>query len=195
MRRGRELDPLSLHINHKLCAVLYWARQYDAAIAQCRKTLEIEPGFSPAHWHLAHAYDAKGMHDEAQEEYFRAYESAGMDSEQIRRDRAVVKARGWRFFLSEGVRRGEQGPKTSKDPREDEEEAYFVAMTYARLGEKDPTIEWLAKGYDARPFFLPFIGVEPLFDPMRSDPRFQELMRRIGLPQARFATTRSGNAS
>jgi TolB-like protein/DNA-binding winged helix-turn-helix (wHTH) protein/Tfp pilus assembly protein PilF len=194
IRRARELDPLNLHINHKLCAVLYWARQYDAAIAQCRKTLEMEPGFAPAHWHLAHAYDVKGMHEEAQEEYFRAYEGAGMDVEQIRRDRAAVKAHGWRSFLSEGARQAEQSPKTSRDPRGEEEGAYYLAMTYARLREKDPTIEWLAKGYDARPFFLAFIGVEPLFDPMRSDPHFQELMRRIGLPQARTATTRTGNA-
>ncbi len=184
IRRARELDPLSLHINHKLCAVLYWARQYDAAIAQCRKTLEIEPRFGPAHWHLAHAYDAKGMHDEAQEEYFRAHEGVGGDVEEIRRERAEVKARGWRPFLSEGVRQWSQGLKSANSPREAEEAAYIVALWYARLGETEPTLEWLERSCDARPFFLPFIGVEPLFDPMRSHPRFQALLRRIGLPQA-----------
>jgi TolB-like protein/DNA-binding winged helix-turn-helix (wHTH) protein/tetratricopeptide (TPR) repeat protein len=184
IRRARELDPLSLHINHKLCAVLYWARQYDAAIAQCRRTLEIEPTFGPAHWHLAHAYDAKGMHDEAQEEYFLAHEYIGGDVEQIRRDRAAVKAAGWRPILRQGVDGWSKALKSSKNPREAEEAAYIVAWMYARLGETDPTLEWLERGYEARPFFLPFIGVEPLFDPMRSDPRFQDLLRRIGLPQA-----------
>jgi TolB-like protein/DNA-binding winged helix-turn-helix (wHTH) protein len=191
MRRARELDPLSLHINHKLCAVLYWARQYDAAIAQCRRTLEIEPRFGPAHWHLAHAYDAKGMHDEAQEEYFLAHESIGGDVEEIRRNRAAVKISGWRNILSQGVDGWSKALKSSQNPREAEEAAYIVAWMYARLGETDPTLEWLEKGYEARPFFLPFIGVEPLFDPMRSHPRFQKLLRRIGLPQAQTSNPRT----
>jgi TolB-like protein/DNA-binding winged helix-turn-helix (wHTH) protein/Tfp pilus assembly protein PilF len=190
IRRARELDPLSLHINHKLCAVLYWARQYDAAIAQCRRTLEIEPKFGPAHWHLAHAYDAKGMHDEAQEEYFLADEFTGGDVERIRRDRAAVRSSGWRPVL-QGIDNWAKALKSSKNPREAEEAAYVLAWAYARLGETDPTLEWLEKAYDARPFFLPFIGVEPLFDPMRSQPRFQELLRRIGLPQAQTGRSRT----
>jgi TolB-like protein/DNA-binding winged helix-turn-helix (wHTH) protein/Tfp pilus assembly protein PilF len=184
IRRARELDPLSLHINHKLCAVLYWARQYDAAIAQCRRTLELEPRYGPAHWHLAHAYDAKGMHDEAQEEYFLAHEFIGGDVEQIRRDRAAVKVSGWRPILRQGAEGLSNALKGSRNPHEAEEMAYIVAWMWARLGETDPTLEWLEKSYAARDFFLPFIGVEPLFDPMRSHPRFQQLLRRIGLPQA-----------
>jgi TolB-like protein/DNA-binding winged helix-turn-helix (wHTH) protein/Tfp pilus assembly protein PilF len=191
IRRARDLDPLSLHINHKLCAVLYWARQYDAAITQCRQTLEIEPRYGPAHWHLAHAYDAKGMHDEAQQEYFLAWEGVGGDAEQIRRDRAAVKARGWQPVLREGVEGWSNALKGSKDPREAEEAAYMVAEMYARLGETEPTLEWLERGYDARPFFLPFIGVEPLFDPLRSHPRFQQLLQRIGLPQVQAGKPRT----
>ncbi len=86
--------------------------------------------------------------------------------------------------MLQGVDGWAKALKDAKNPRDAEEAAYFVAWAYARLGNADETLDWLEKGCSARPFFLPFIGVEPLFDPVRSDPRFQALLRRIGLPQA-----------
>jgi TolB-like protein/DNA-binding winged helix-turn-helix (wHTH) protein/Tfp pilus assembly protein PilF len=184
MRHARELDPLSLHINHKLCAILYWSRQYDAAIGQCRRTLELDSRYSPAHWHLAHALDAKGLHDEAQEEYFLADQYMTGDAERVRQSRAAAKASGWKPFLRQSVEGWSAALKSANDPQEAAAVADIVAEQWARLGEKERALEWLERSADARDFFAPFIGVEPLYDPLRSDPRFQKLLRRIGLPEA-----------
>jgi TolB-like protein/DNA-binding winged helix-turn-helix (wHTH) protein/Tfp pilus assembly protein PilF len=184
MRHARDLDPLSLHINHKLCAILYWTREYDAAIDQCRRTIELEPRYGNAHWHLAHAYDAKGLHDEAQEEYFLADQYTGGDAERLKGDRAALKATGWRRFVRQGVEGWSTALKSAKDPREAEAVASIVAEQWARLGEKEPTLEWLERSCDGRDFFVAFMGVEPLYDPLRSEPRFQKLLKRVGLPAA-----------
>jgi hypothetical protein len=67
--------------------------------------------------------------------------------------------------------------------KEDRYSWFFIAADYAALGEKDRAFNWLEKAYEKRDFFLPTLAVNPYMDPLRSDPRFQDLLRRIGLPQ------------
>jgi TolB-like protein/DNA-binding winged helix-turn-helix (wHTH) protein len=182
MRHARDLDPLSLHLNHKLCAILYWAREYDAAVAQCRKTIELDARYGLGHWTLAHVYDAKGLHDQAQDEYLLSEEYMGGDVQSLERERVELKARGWKPMLREGVEGWSAALLAAKDPREAEAVAAVVASMWARLGDKEKTLTWLERSYPSRDFLLAFLAVDPLFDPLHGEPRFQALVRKIGLP-------------
>jgi TolB-like protein/DNA-binding winged helix-turn-helix (wHTH) protein/Flp pilus assembly protein TadD len=182
MRRALDLDPLSLHINHKLCVILYWARRYDAAIDQCRKTIDLDPRYALGHWTLAHVYDAKGLHDQAQDEYFLSEEYMGGDMGNLERERVELRTRGWKAMLREGVEGWSAALESAKDPGEAEAVAVIVASQWARLGEKEKALAWLERSYPSHDFLLAFLGVDPLFDPLRAEPRFQALIRKIGLP-------------
>jgi TolB-like protein/DNA-binding winged helix-turn-helix (wHTH) protein/Flp pilus assembly protein TadD len=174
MRKAENLDPLSLIINADLAELLVLAHSYDESIRQSRKTIEMDPNFGLAHNQLAQAYLQKHMHDEAVAELQKAVQLSGGSPTCIANLARAYVASGRRSeavkLLSELKRRSRPGFSLASE----------IAMIYTSLGDTDQAMNWLEKGYAER--FNPGVLLRPGFDPLRSDPRFQNLVRRIGLP-------------
>jgi len=174
MRKAENLDPLSLIINADLAELLVLAHSYDESIQQSRKTIEMDPNFALAHNQLAQAYLQKHMYDEAVAELLKAVQlSAGSPTciANLARAYAASSKRSEAVKLLGDLKR-RSNPTYSN--------ASEIAMVYASLGDTDQAMNWLEKGYDER--FNPGVLLRPGFDPLRSDSRFQNLIRRIGLP-------------
>jgi TolB-like protein/DNA-binding winged helix-turn-helix (wHTH) protein/Tfp pilus assembly protein PilF len=174
IRLAQELDPLSLIINTDLAELLYYARQYDEAIQQAQKTLEMDASFALAHRVLALAYEQKGMHEESLEELHTQVRLSG------RADFALAElARGYALtgnrseaekLLRELRALNPQGPGTS----------YGLAFVYAALGDMDQAFFWLEKSARERMGVI-LIKVQPYFDSLRSDPRMLAIERAMAL--------------
>ncbi|MGA9772497.1 MAG: protein kinase [Blastocatellia bacterium] len=173
-RQAQELDPLSLIINADLGADYFYARQYDNAIEQLRKTIERDQGFYTAHYFLGMAYAMKGAFPEAIAEYRRA--------QQLSDDPFVLAYLGHAFAAS--GKRGEALKTLSQlkaISRQRYVPAYSFAIVYAAIGEHDQAFVWLEKLYQDRAFDIAYINVDPFFDTLRTDARFADLVRRVGL--------------
>jgi TolB-like protein/DNA-binding winged helix-turn-helix (wHTH) protein/Flp pilus assembly protein TadD len=175
MRKAENLDPLSLIINADLAELLVLAHSYDESIRQSRKTIEMDPNFALAHNQLAQAYLQKHMYDEAVAELQKAVPLSGGSPTCIANLARAYVASGKR---SEAVELLSDLKKRSKPGYSNASE---IAAVYASLGDKDQGMNWLEKGYEER--FNPSVLLRPGFDPLRSDPRFQNLVHRIGLPR------------
>ncbi len=173
IKRAQQLDPLSLIINANKGYYLYFARQYDAAIEQYRKTLEINPGFGVGRFYLAQAYVQKRMYAEAIAEFQKLITSPTDDLE-------TAAALGYVYAQSG---RREEAQKILIEMMELSKNRYvsplYIATVHTGLGDQDQAIEWLYKAYDARHPGLVLIKVDPMFDGLRADQRFQELLRRF----------------
>jgi TolB-like protein/Tfp pilus assembly protein PilF/tRNA A-37 threonylcarbamoyl transferase component Bud32 len=175
-RRALEVDPLSLPVNQMLGLVLRRAGRYDEAIEQYRKTLELDPSFAMAVENLGIAYAGKGLAQQAVEAFLKADALAGKDPAQLRALRRAYEQRGMPGFREEGARAtvaaGWDGWHWVTPQ---------IAEAYAILGRRDEAMTWLEKAYAARSASL--LWIDPDWPEMRSDPRFQDLLRRIGLPR------------
>jgi TolB-like protein/DNA-binding winged helix-turn-helix (wHTH) protein/Flp pilus assembly protein TadD len=173
MRKAEILDPLSLIINADLAELLVLAHSYDESIRQSRKTIEMDPNFAFAHNQLAQAYLQKYMNDEAVAELQEAAQlSGGSPTVTANLARAYVASgkRGEAIKLLSGLKKRSNATYSHGSE---------IAVIYAALGDTDQAMNWLEKGFEER--FNPGVLLRPGFDPLRSDPRFQELLRRIGL--------------
>jgi tetratricopeptide (TPR) repeat protein len=175
-KRAQELDPLSLIINADVGTTYIYARQYDNAIEQLRKTIEMDPSFYYARWRLGVAYELKGSLNEAMTEY--------QNARALNDDPYVLALMGHAYAAS-GKR--DEASRTLDQLKEIAKHryvpAYAFALLHARLGEKDQAFQWLERSYQDRAFDIPYLKVDPLIDNLRSDPRFEDLLRRAGLPQ------------
>jgi len=177
MRRAQELNPLSLIIRTHVGLMLYWGRRYDEAIEQLRQTLEMEPDFAAAHYFLAWAYEQKGMYEETITNLQKALAvSPGSP------DRVGALGHAHAAFQRRGY-----AQKTLKELHKLSERrfvsAYDFAIIYVGLDEEDQAFKWLERAYEERSFsMLMSLKAEPRLDTLRSDPRFQDLVRRVGLP-------------
>ena len=176
IHRALELDPMSVIINRTLGDVFTDRRQFDEAIQQYRKTLELDPNFPSAHFFLARAYEAKGNYDEAVKEYS-VYAGVGANRDILTKATEVYKTSGWKAYLQFNLDQLVEKSPERRFP------AFLIAMFYAKAGRNDEAIEWLEKGYEERDFRMTKLSGTYEFDNMRSDPRFRELLRRIGLPE------------
>jgi TolB-like protein/Flp pilus assembly protein TadD len=176
MKRAEELDPLSLIIRADFAESYLFARRYDEGIEQLLKTIEMDQTFQYAHWQLGMVYEMKGSFPEAIAEYLKA--------RQLYDDPYVLGLLGHAYAMS-GKR--DEALKTLNQLKNLAGRRYVplygFVMIYAGLGDKDQAFQWLEKSYQAHEPKLTRIKVEPLLDNLHSDPRFGDLVRRIGLPQ------------
>jgi tetratricopeptide (TPR) repeat protein len=175
-KRAQELDPLSLMINAIGGRVFFYARRYDEAIAQCRRTLELNPGFYPAHLFLAWAYEQEKQYAEAISEYQKAI-APGQSNPLL----AAELARGYAAAgkRTEALTIISQMGELSKRRYVS---SYVIAQIYTALGDTGRAFQWLEKAYQERDSQLAWLKAEPGFDRLRSDPRFQDLLRRMNFP-------------
>ena len=174
-RRAQELDPLSPLMNTGLGSCFHFARQHDRAIEQYRQTLAIDPNFALAHHGLGWAYEQKRMYREAILEFQKASTlSAGntLIVASLSHAYAVAGKRGEALKLLAELQ--EQSKRKYISP-------YGIAIGYAGLGEQGQVFEWLEKAFAERAGWLVLLNVEPRFDSLRADPRFADLVQRIGL--------------
>jgi serine/threonine-protein kinase len=176
IRLALELDPLSVVMNRIYGDLLVAARRYDEAINQYHKAIALDPSFAPAHYFLGRAYEAKGMYDEAVNEYTLA-SGTGPAAKDVQARKDVYKKSGWNAYLQTSL---DQLVEKSPEPRF---APFVIASFFARANKRDEMLAWLEKGYEERDFRMTLIGVSFEFDRFRSDPKFQELVRRMGLPE------------
>jgi len=175
-RRALELDPLSLPANRNLGFAYLMARQYDLAIEQLRKTLEIDPGFVLARDYLGVVYAIIGMHKQAVAECEKAAALVSATPYAFSALGYVYAVCGKKTEALEAAERlNELSRQRYVSPR-------FAASVYAGLGEKDKAFELLRAAYEDRSLEIgPGMNADPTLDSLRSDPRFRDLLRRIGL--------------
>jgi DNA-binding winged helix-turn-helix (wHTH) protein/tetratricopeptide (TPR) repeat protein len=171
---AQEIDPFRHIIKVELGRIFYFARYYDQAIKHYREVLDLEPGFLPGYFRLGQAYTQKGMYREAITEFRKAIPFTGDDPE-------AIAALAHAYALSGQTDRAR---KLLNKLRALSLQRYVspadLAIIYVGLEEKDKAIEWLQNSYADRSAWLIGIKVEPMLDNLRADPRFVELMRRIG---------------
>ena len=173
MRKAENLDPLSLIISAELADVLSIAHRFDEANRQIKKTLELDANFAIAHFQLGELLVQKHMPDAAIAEFQRAIELNG-HSWAFDANLAYAYAASGHTVDAQRI----AGELEQLDERNGSLEAN-IALIYVGLGNADAAISWLDRAYGDR--FNPSIIVRPEFDPLRSDPRFKDLMRRLGL--------------
>jgi TolB-like protein/tetratricopeptide (TPR) repeat protein len=172
-KRAIELDPLSLIINADLCWMYFNARRYDEAEAQARKTLEMDPRFYIAHYYLGEALQFKGKLVDAIAEFQTSTELNNNDQYSL-------------AILGQAYARNGQMDEAQKVFARLREEAqsryiapYALAVVLTALGDKTHAIDELEHGYDEGGFYIALITVDPLFDDLRGDPRFDALVQKI----------------
>jgi len=174
-KRAQELDPLFVGASLQLGVVLHLARRYDQAVEQARQTINMDPNFWLAHTVLGRAYEQQGQLQDAIAEcqkarqiddttaeilmdLGRAYAVAGQRAEAAA-VLAELQARSRRSYVA----------------------PFHIAMVYVGLGQKEQALAWLERAYRERSWYLTWLKVAPEFDSLRPDPRFADLLRRVGL--------------
>jgi len=173
IRRARELDPLSVIINTDFGWVYYLGHRYDEAIAQYQKALELDPNFTLAHFDLALAYSALARHDQAIAEMQNA------------RGRGSDYLAGLGYLYAVAGRRAEALTTLAELQRLAKQQyvpPYHFAWIYTGLGDKDKAIALLQQVYAEHTQHVVDFKTVPMFDSLRSDERFQELVQKVGLP-------------
>lgn len=177
MQRGLEIDPFSHNLLADLGQVHYFSRDYDRAIELCEKALEVEPDFMFAYWYLSEIYRQRGEFEKSIEASLRkGFAESGESSSRDARTEAKNLFRrydGQRAYLQDSV--------SDLKRRHPFGLAYEVARLSAALGDKEQAVDYLEKSYQHRIFLLPFVGVDPIFSDLRSEPRYRDLLRRMGL--------------
>ena len=176
IQRARELDPLSLIIRTDIGFELYYSGQYDQAIQQLKTTLEMNPNFAVAHLWLGRVYQQKGLYDEAIAEFSKTTSAL---REWVPSIAAIGCVQGKAGRRAEALRTLEQLKELM---RKRYVTAYGVALVYAGLGDNNQAFAWLNKGVEERTHWLVWLKVDPRWDQLRSDPRFGQLVARVGLP-------------
>jgi len=175
MKKALELDPASLVMNTFMGATLYYAGRYDEAIDQCRRTIEMDPNFAVAHWHLGLAYEQKQILDAATEEFKKAISLSG--------DSPLMRAALGRAYAESQKKHeaNEMLNELNELAKRQYVSAYEVAKIYVALGNTEQAFQLLTKASAEHSFHLVNLNVCPQLNSVRSDPRFQDVVQRIGL--------------
>jgi TolB-like protein/Flp pilus assembly protein TadD len=176
LKRAQELDPLSLLVQANSGVISYFGRHYDQAVQELRQINRLDPKFFVPYWGLGLCYEQMGEYEEAVTQLQKAIDIAGRGANGIaslghayglagRRDEALkmlleLEERAKRSYVS----------------------SYQIALVYLGLHRNDEAMKQLENAYQERSTLLTYLKMDPRFDPLRSDPRFEDLLRRIGLP-------------
>ena len=175
--RARELDPFSLSISAQRGFLLENARRYDEAIDQLRAVIVMDPNHYQAYWILGHTYAANGQYDQAIEASQKAVDLS-------ERAPGALGMLGLAYALAG---RKDDANKVLNELVELNKQRYVTPVAfinvYIGLGNKDQAFVWLEKAFQERSNYLVYLKVFPIVDPLRSDARFTDLVRRVGLPQ------------
>ena len=177
IRQALKVDPLSAAVNATAAWILYFSRHYRQAIAQCEKTIELHPSFSQAHLYLGLAYEQIGHWNEALAAFEKAIELSSRAPE-------TVAAPGHTYAL---LGKRSEAEKVLGQLKELSQRkcvsSYLPAKVHAALGEKDEAFAALDRAMEERSDWLVFAKIDPCLDPLRSDARFQQLLRSLKLPE------------
>jgi serine/threonine protein kinase/tetratricopeptide (TPR) repeat protein len=175
MNRASELNPLAPALNLALGYRFYYAHEYPQAIDQIQKTLAMEATFVPAHVYLGRAYEQKGTYPVAIAEMRKALDLSEGDTNEL-------AALGHAYALSH---QEAEAKKILDQLKERSQQTYVqpssIALIHVGLGDKNQAFDWLQKAYEDRSAGLLYLKVDPAFDSVRSDPRFVDLLHRVGL--------------
>jgi len=175
-KRAVDLDPVSPEMNWWMGWMLYLTHQYDAAGEQLRKTIELDPNYFLAYLVLGGSYAQNGRMAQAIPELEKAV-SLGECNQSL--------GELGRAYALSGQRQKAQAiaDRLIADWKRSNVGAYDIAIIEVGLGDKDRALAWLDKAYEDRSFFLLNLKNEPELDPLRSDPRFEDLLRRMNFPR------------
>jgi TolB-like protein/Flp pilus assembly protein TadD len=180
-QRAQELDPLSPDIVAGVGFVYLFTHRYDESIAQFQKALELYPNAPGIRTGLSSAYAMKRMYPQAVAEYDKIPDQ---DKAVAAQNQFVASFRGWVYAVSgrraDALKIAEELRDLSSHTYVD---FYLLAGIYAGLGDKDEAFRLLEKGYEQHSAAVPYLGIDVFWDGMHSDPRYADLLRRIGLPQ------------
>src|SRR5437868_805720 len=175
-QRGLQVDPLSVALSNDVGGAFYLARRYDEAIRQYQKSIELDPEDYGAHINLGEAYELKEMHEQAIKEFQKTIVIGGRTS-------SVLAMLGHAYARSG---RQDEARKILAELNDMSKHAYVspydIAILYVGLGDKEHAFNELNQAYEDRAGWIINLNVEPIFDPLRSDPRFAELVRRMKFP-------------
>jgi DNA-binding winged helix-turn-helix (wHTH) protein len=181
IQRAQKLEPLSLIMYHQAGQIYQNARQYDKAIEQYSRALEISPGFTPSAGRLTDALRHKGLFSEALEtekellKHGSFYDPGGAPAIAVEERTQGYKIRGLEGYWNARLKENQRAPNSTRVN-------YQTAVVYAQLRDPDNAFLCLEKAYEGHYSDILSLKVDPDLDPLRSDPRFQELVRRVGLP-------------
>jgi TolB-like protein/Tfp pilus assembly protein PilF len=174
-KRGVDLDPTNLILNNEYTWAYYLSHRFDEAILLYKKNLELDPNFYFSSYELVQSYEEKRMFNEALAEINRVKGLSG----------------DWSYIVSElgcvyaATGNGTEATKIIEELKTRTAREYIdpvlIAYIYMLLGEKDEAFVWLERGFQEKAGLMPWLKVEPKVDPLRSDPRFIDLLRRMGL--------------
>ena len=174
-QRAIQLNPAQLGVRMSTVYQLLHARRYDEAIEQCQIVLDLNPNYWGAYKTLSEVYEVKGLYGDAVAAYQKFLTLGGASEKEVAGLANAYQTSGkegyWRWMLDYWTERTKQEyvPPTS------------FAIIYANLGDKDQAKRWLEEGYKEHECHMTTINVAPEYDPLRDDPRFQDLLRRMNL--------------
>ncbi|KPL15308.1 MAG: hypothetical protein AMS26_07945 [Bacteroides sp. SM23_62] len=174
--KALEIDPLTLMMYLNLGMRHYYAREFDQSLEYMNKSLEMDPGFEIAHYYRGFAYLQKKMYQEALTEIRRVISILGRNNPGFLGLLGIIHAFNSNRAAAEKVidELLEQSKQKYISP-------FWIAVLYFVLDEKEPLFEWLEKGYKEHDVLMIFLKVDPIFDPIQSDPRFQGMLKKMNL--------------
>lgn len=175
IRRAEDLDPLSPIIQSIVGLIAYHSRDFEAAIVQYQKTIESHPTFAIVYAYQSLAYEQKRMYDEAFEAEAKLLTASGMNENQVQSVRDVYRQRGWKGYLQTVLLIMDQ------EAAKHYVNSFSRAHLYMRLGDREHALEWLERSYDERLRYVIYLNADANADFLIGDPRFQDLLHRIGL--------------
>jgi tetratricopeptide (TPR) repeat protein len=176
MRQAREVDPLSAMMHALSGRLMYQARCYDAALDHLKNALAINSELWVVHAFQAGVFERLQLFDQAKAEYQKAFELSGGNTETIAFRGHILAQLGQRAEAGVAIRVLTQLSKQRYVP------PYNIAMVHLGLGETDAALDWLERAFETRDVRLTFLAVEPKWESIREEPRFQDLLTRLALP-------------
>ena len=175
IERAREVDPLSFIVNSHVCRMLYFARRFDEALAQCKANLDLDPNPARSLQNIGVVYAAKGMYTDAASSFLQSYERAGFSPKMIATLKSAQQQSGWRGMW--------KAAPQFMDGSSEKPDSFGIATAYTFAGDKERALAWLERAFEERSFGIVWLGADPTFDSLRSEPRFQDLLHRMNFPQ------------